>query len=382
MTNHRIFKERLSRLIAQPSISSTVPSLDQSNRPVLEALAEWLETLNFDCHFQDLPGGKANLIAVLGQGDGGLVLSGHSDTVPYDESRWQSDPFSLSEREGKFFGLGTCDMKGFFPVVLAAIEKLGLKAENLKHPLIVLATADEESSMNGARALVKSQLLNARYAIIGEPTSLKPIRMHKGIAMERINVRGKSGHSSNPKLGQNAIEAMHAVIAELLAFRTAIQSKYTNPAFEICEPTMNLGCIHGGDNPNRICGECQLDFDIRSLPGMDLSVLRSEIDNRLQQLALDQEVEITTENLIGGVEAFEQEQFSELVSLSEKLSGAQARSVAFATEAPFLKALGMQTIVMGPGSIDQAHQPNEFLNFDQIEPAIDIIKAAIVKCCL
>jgi acetylornithine deacetylase len=236
--------------------------------------------------------------------------------------------------------------------------------------------------MNGARALVKNQLLNARYAIIGEPTNLKPIRMHKGIAMQRIHVRGKSGHSSNPKLGHNAIEAMHQVLAELLTFRKELQSSYQNPAFDICEPTMNLGCIHGGDNPNRICGECHLDFDIRPLPGMNLSALRDQLNDRLSRLGLEQEVELSTENLIGGVEAYEEPRESELVSLAESLTGERSQSVAFATEAPFLQALGMQTIVMGPGSIDQAHQPNEFLALDQIQPAIQIIKSAIIKSCL
>src|SRR5690606_22508367 len=144
----------------------------------------------------------------LGQGEGGLVLAGHSDTVPYDADLWQSDPFVLTEKDGKLYGLGATDMKGFFPVIMAAVQPY--LDRQFKHPLIVLATADEESSMSGARALDKHGLggLSPRYAVIGAPTNLTPIRAHKGIMLEAIRVRGHSGHSSNPALGKNALEAM------------------------------------------------------------------------------------------------------------------------------------------------------------------------------
>jgi acetylornithine deacetylase len=266
--------------------------------------------------------------------------------------------------------------------VLSAIEALKLTEQNLKHPLIVLATADEESSMSGARALVKSHLLDARYAIIGEPTNLTPIRMHKGITMERLNIRGKAGHSSNPNLGNNAIEAMQLAIAELLDLRKELQNKHQNPAFSISQPTMNLGCIHGGDNANRICGECYLDFDIRPLPGMSLQSLQHELEHRLHKVGKETGTQLSVERLFPGVEAFEQAENSDLVALCERLTGQRSESVAFATEAPFLHALGMQTIVLGPGSIDQAHQPNEYLHLDQISPAINIVKSAIGACCL
>ncbi|WP_096085184.1 acetylornithine deacetylase [Agaribacterium haliotis] len=379
---YKQFKQRLGSLIATPSVSCTLASHDMSNRPAIDLLSSWFEHKGFDCRIQELQPNKANLIACLGRGSGGLVLSGHSDTVPFDESRWQSNPLAVDERDSRFFGLGSCDMKGFFAVILAALDELQLTISELKKPLIVLATADEESSMSGARALCAADLLNSRYAIIGEPTGLVPIYMHKGIGMHRLNIKGRAGHSSNPELGNNAIEAMHEVIGELLSFRTDMQKQHQNPAFAIASPTMNLGCVHGGDNPNRICGSCELDFDLRPLPGMELEQLQEAIDARLQLIAERRGVELQLDKLFDGVDAFAEHKDSELISLAEELSGHSAETVAFATEAPFLKKLGMQTVVLGPGSIDQAHQPDEFLHFDQIKPAVNIVKSAIKRYCL
>ena len=145
-------------------------------------------------------------------GPGGLVLAGHTDTVPFDEGRWRSDPLGLSERDQRLYGLGSTDMKGFFPLAIAAAE--AFRDTPLQQPLILLATADEESSMNGARALAAAGRPKARAAIIGEPTSLVPVRMHKGIMLEAVRVTGRPGHSSNPELGNSALEAMHAVMGD------------------------------------------------------------------------------------------------------------------------------------------------------------------------
>ena len=168
----------------------------------------------------------------------------------------------------------------------------------LKEPLIILATADEESSMDGARQLAAQGAPKARYAIIGEPTDIKPIRMHKGIMMEAITVQGRAGHSSNPALGNSALEAMQLVIADLLAFRSDLQARYQNPLFEVAVPTLNLGCIHGGDNPNRICGQCELHFDLRALPGMNNDDLHNEIALRLKPLAQQLNINISLRALV------------------------------------------------------------------------------------
>lgn len=374
--------EMMHELISTLSVSSTSPQWDTGNRPVIDKLASWLDELGFATEIiplQDHPE-KANLIATLGNGPGGLVLAGHTDTVPFNENRWSTDPLALTEKDNKLFGLGTTDMKGFFPIAIEAAR--AFTDQNLKQPLIILATADEESSMEGARQLAQLGRPKARVAVIGEPTGMKPIRMHKGMMMESVVVEGRAGHSSDPSLGNNALEAMHSVMSDLLDFRQQMQSDYSNPLFKVDVPTMNLGCIHGGDNPNRICGQCELHFDLRPLPGMDIDELKQSIQQRLLPLAEQLQVNISLRSLMPGVAPFEQNPDSELVRIAEQLTGYGAESVAYATEGPFLQALGMDTIVMGPGSIDQAHQPDEFMATDQINPAIDILKQLIAHYCL
>lgn len=372
----------LNELISEISVSSTSPQWDTGNRAVIDKLAGWLTTLGFSCQVIPLQdnANKANLIATLGQGPGGLVLSGHTDTVPFNEERWDMNPLRLTERDNKLFGLGSTDMKGFFPIAIEAAKSF--LDQPLKEPLIILATADEESSMNGARELAAQGSPKARFAVIGEPTDLKPIRMHKGVMMNAITVQGRAGHSSNPALGNNALEAMHVVISDLLTFRQQMQQQYQNPLFDVAVPTLNLGCIHGGDNPNRICGQCELHFDLRALPGMDNDQLFADISQRLQPLAEQLQVNISLRALIEELAPFEEPADSELVKIAEQLTGHSAEAVAFATEGPMLQQLGMQTIVMGPGSINQAHQPNEYMALNQVQPAVDILKQLIAKFCL
>jgi len=374
--------QMMSQLIAAPSISCSQASWDQSNKPVIELLEQWLSHLGFRCEVLPVPNqhNKFNLIATLGEGNGGLVLSGHTDTVPYDQGRWLSDPFKLTELDHKLYGLGSCDMKGFFAIVLDAI--MDMANTPLKEPLIILATADEESSMSGARALVESGKPKARYALIGEPTSLTPIYAHKGIMMERIQVTGKSGHSSNPHLGNNALDAMHQVMTELMSFRSELKEKYTNASFIIDYPTMNLGCIHGGDNPNRICGHCDLEFDIRTLPGMDSEALISELQYRLPSIEAKTGTKIELNTLFPYVPAFATKLESDIVRTCESLTNKPAATVAFATEGSFLNQLGMETLILGPGSIDQAHQPNEFMALDQIQPMQSVIRSLVNRYCI
>ncbi len=374
--------DQLGQLISTPSVSSTDPGWDQGNRAVIDLLAGWLSDLGFDTEIQEVtPGGnKANLIATRGSGPGGLVLAGHTDTVPFDEGRWRSDPLGLSERDNRLYGLGSTDMKGFFPLALAAAQRFA--DTELKQPLIILATADEESSMNGARALAAAGKPKARAAIIGEPTSLVPVRMHKGIMMEAVHITGRAGHSSNPGLGNSALDGMHDVMGDLVAFRAEMAQRYSNPLFEVAYPTLNLGCIHGGDSPNRICGRSELHFDLRMTPQGDNAEVREAIRQRLAQIGRQRGLDIELRSLIQDVSPFEQPAGSELVQLAEKLTGHSSIAVAFATEAPFLQGLGMETIVMGPGSIDQAHQPDEFMPLEQIRPCISLLERFIQHYCL
>jgi acetylornithine deacetylase len=369
-------------LIAAPSVSSVSPEWDQSNEGVIDALAGWCESAGFRVEKLAVPGhaGKFNLVATAGSGPDGLVFSGHTDTVPCDPPLWSSDPFTLVERDGRLYGLGTSDMKGFFALVLQAVE--GLDLRRLRQPLVLLATADEESSMCGAKALVDAGRRLGRHAVIGEPTGLRPVRMHKGIAMEALRLHGRAGHSSDPALGVNALEGMHEAITEILAWREELQQRYRDPLFAVPVPTLNLGHIHGGDNPNRICGQCELHFDIRPLPGMDLDELRAEFDRRLGARLAGRGLRLERFSLFEGIPAMETPEVAAIVQAGERLTGHAAEAVAFGTEGPYLNALGMQTIVLGPGDIDQAHQPDEYLALDRIAPTVEILRGLIREFCL
>ncbi len=376
------FRDQLARLIATPSVSSPDPSVDMSNRPVVDTLATWLADCGFAVEIMDVVQvpAKANLIAVAGKGEGGLVLSGHTDTVPYDHFGWQQDPFILTERDNRLYGLGVSDMKCFFPIVLEVVRELDLNM--LKHPLYILATCDEESTMSGAKALVEAHRALGRYALIGEPTGLKPVNMHKGVLFETVKLIGQSGHASNPGFGRSALEGMNAVINHLIGWRDELQQQQTNPAFIVPVPTLNFGSIHGGDSPNRICGQCELRIDMRFLPGMDLGELRAGIRRTVLE-------SIDGRGLIAEFDLFPPElpslytaNESEIVRLAERLSGAQAGSVGFGTEGPYLNALGMDTVVLGPGDIDVAHQANEYLALERIEPMKKIVSELIKHFCM
>ncbi|WP_144937788.1 acetylornithine deacetylase [Pseudomonas alabamensis] len=373
-------KDQFAALIAAPSVSCTQASLDQSNAPVIELLAGWLGDLGFVCEIQTVSPGKFNLLASRGTGPGGLVLAGHSDTVPFDEQLWQTDPLKLEEIDGRWVGLGSCDMKGFFALVIEAVRPL--LEHDFKQPLLILATCDEESSMSGARALADAGQPLGRAAVIGEPTGLRPVRLHKGIMMDRIDILGRSGHSSDPSLGRSAMEAMHAVMGEMMDLRREWQKTYRNPQFTVPTPTLNFGCIHGGDNPNRICGQCALEFDLRPLPGMDPEPLRAAIRAKLAPLAERHDVRIDYAPLFPEVPPFEQPADSELVLLAERLTGHRSEAVAFGTEAPYLQALGCQTLVLGPGDIACAHQPGEYLEVSRIEPTVRLLRELIQHYCL
>jgi acetylornithine deacetylase len=236
--------------------------------------------------------------------------------------------------------------------------------------------------MAGAKALAAAGRPLGRAAIIGEPTQLKPIRLHKGVMMERIDILGRSGHSSDPSLGHSALEAMHGAIGELMSLRSEWQRQYNNPQFSVPQPTLNFGCIHGGDNPNRICGQCSMEFDLRPLPGMDPQVLRAAIREKLLPLAERHQVTIDYAPLFSEVPPFEQAADAELVRVAERLTGHLAQAVAFGTEAPYFQQLGCETLVLGPGNIACAHQPGEYLDMSRLQPTVRLLRQFIEHYCL
>lgn len=373
--------QNFARLIETPSVSSIDPAHDQSNRQVVDLLGEWFDDLGFTVELMPVSRDpdKFNLVAKCGEGEGGLVLSGHTDTVPYNESAWQQDPFKLTERNDRLYGLGTSDMKCFFPMIVEALHRF--ETTEFRKPLYVLATADEESNMTGARSLVDSGKTLGQYALIGEPTGLKPVYQHKGIMMESVKLTGRSGHSSDPTLGNSALEGMHAVMSRLMDWRQDLRQKNHDDNFKVPEPTLNFGSIRGGDNPNRICAECVLTLDLRLMPGMQLEVVREQLYQQISEAVMDTGLNVECRSLFSGVPALETRTDSEIVRVAEKLSGHAAGSVAFGTEGPYLNAMNMSTVILGPGDIDQAHQANEFLAVERIAPMLTILTGMIRHFC-
>lgn len=374
------FIERYRQLIAIPTISSLEAAEDLSNKALIELLANWLADLGFHTEILPVEGArnKYNLLATYGEGEGGLLLAGHTDTVPFDEGRWTFNPFELTEQNGKLYGLGTADMKGFFAFVVDVVS--GLDLRQVCKPIRILATADEETTMLGARTFAQHSQIRPDCAIIGEPTSLKPIRAHKGHMGEAIRITGKSGHSSDPERGINAIELMHEATGYLLKMRDDLKTRFRNDFFKVPYPTMNLGNIHGGDAINRICACCELQLDMRPLPHLAVQDLHELLLENLAPMLEKYGDLIEIRDLHGGIPGYECEHSAQIVQVVEKLLGVPCESANYCTEAPYIQQL-CPTLVLGPGSIEQAHQPDEFLETKYIEPTRELLTKLIQHFC-
>jgi acetylornithine deacetylase len=368
----------LAELVALPSVSSPDPRFDRGNRAVVERVAEWAEALGFRVALHDVPGqvGKVNMVATRGSGQGGFVFSGHADTVPCDPDLWESDPYLLTEREGRLVGLGAADMKAFFAVTLHALSKIDAARQSA--PIHLVATADEESGMSGMRALVDAQVLDAHHCVIGEPTELRPVRAHKAVASERLTVMGKAGHASDPALGKSAIDGMVRALEAVYAFRAELAERHHDAAFSVPTPTLNVGAIAGGDSPNRICGRCRADLDMRLLPGMRFEEVRRELEARALRALEAEGLTGSLESLAELVPSFAVGEDAELVRAAEEVTGERAETVLFATEAPFYSLLGIETIVLGLGSIKDAHQPDESIERAHLDDA-SLVYTALLK---
>ncbi len=375
-----------NELISTPTISNvTSEKLDYCNKPLIDKLATWFTDLGFSVELQAVPNtrDKFNMLATYSnsenQSQGGLLLSGHTDTVPFDDGQWTKDPFKLTEENNKLYGLGTADMKGFFAFILDALRDIDLK--KLTKPIYVLATADEETSMAGASFFAEQTKLKPDCTIIGEPTSLIPIRAHKGFISNAIRVIGKSGHSSDPDRGINAIEIMHLVIEQLLLLKQKFKGQYHNDGFSVPYPTMNLGVIHGGDAANRICGCCELIIDIRVLPDNDVDAIYNALCQALQPVMDQYPNRVSIEYEVAPIPGYECKKDHPALTHIEKLVGHSAQTVNYSTEAPYLNQIA-PTIVLGPGSIEQAHQPDEFISMDFLKPTKLTIENLIKDFCL
>lgn len=363
-------------LISFNTVSSEIITNDKSNEECIDYLISELELMNFKCSKIKVnnSNNKYNLIAKYGDGIGGIAFSGHTDTVPANNELWTFPPHSLTEHDGKLYGLGTIDMKGYFAFILEALRRSNLSQAT--KPIYVFATADEETTMNGAIELSNTCTEKPNLIVIGEPTSLIPVIMHKGHLVQQINIKGVGGHSSNPEKGLNAILIANEIILKLNELKEYLKANFIENLFPVNYPTLNIGIIEGGKAPNVICDNCIIQFDIRAIPTLTNQQLINITKDFLSPLFNKYRDNISITYPYSGVEPFSCKEHPEIVNTVETITKTEAIAVNYCTEATYLQNIA-PTVILGPGSIDMAHQPNEYLDKKEIEPGINIYKELI-----
>ena len=368
----------LRDLIAFPTISEV------SNLDMIAYLAHRLESHGARVDiFHDEIGHKANLFATIGPDDvdGGIVLSGHSDVVPVAEQDWASDPFELIEHDGHLYGRGTCDMKGF---IAAACAMAPIFAEKVRdRPIHFAFTYDEEVGCFGAQALVdslKKRGIRPGVAIIGEPTSMRIIEGHKGCYEYTTHFCGLAGHGSHPARGVNAVEYAVRYVNRLLELKESL--RFRAPPESRFEPpwtTINTGSIKGGVAHNVIASNATIEWEMRPVTLADAQFVNEDMRRYCEEVLLPRmrgihpEADITTE-VIGEVDGLEPTEINEAKDIMMELTGRNgAELVPFGTEAGIFQQYGMSAVVCGPGSIDQAHKPDEYVALDQLQQCLDML---------
>jgi acetylornithine deacetylase len=375
----------LRRLVAFPTVSR------DTNLELIHFVRDLLAPYEAEIRLTHDDGRrKANLFATLGpRGEPGIVLSGHTDVVPTEGQAWDTDPFELVEKEGRLYGRGTCDMKGFLACVLAIVPEIARRG--LKAPLHLAFTYDEEVGCIGVGRLI-SDLQRAgirpRSCIVGEPTEMRPVIAHKGKKGYRCTVRGLAGHSAYAPHGVNAVEYAAEAIAFLkqMARRHRDRGPYDR-GFDIAHTTVHTGVIRGGTALNVIPHECAFDFEFRHLPGDDpdrlLKELQDHIESRLQpeMRATHAAAGFTIEPL-SEIPMLDTGPEAEVVALAQELAGDRDfGKVSFATEGSQFQRAGIPTVVCGPGSIAQAHKPNEYVTLDQIRRCDTFLRRLADRLC-
>jgi acetylornithine deacetylase len=370
-------RDLLGQLIAFPTVSA------DSNLALVEFLADRLEDAGarVELH-RDATGAKANLFATIGpEVDGGILLSGHSDVVPVADQNWSSDPFVMSEREGRLYGRGTCDMKGFIAAAVAMAPRYARMARS--RPVHFAFTHDEEVGCIGAQAL--AQILRGRavrpaVAIIGEPTMMRVIEGHKGCYEYSVHFTGLEGHGSAPDRGVNAVEYAVRFVARLLELKERLKERV--PAGGRFDPpwtTINTGALVGGVAHNVIAGRARVDWEMRPVQPEDVEFVKTDLHDFCTHQLLPQmrgvspSADIVTE-IIGEVDGLVPAGANEARDIVMELTGANgADLVPFGTEAGIFQAIGMSAVICGPGSIDQAHKPDEYLAIEQLSQCLSML---------
>ncbi|MGJ8617896.1 MAG: acetylornithine deacetylase [Sulfitobacter sp.] len=369
--------EILRDLIAFPTVST------DSNLAIIDYLADRLEQVGANVtRYHDADGGKANLYATLGPSRaGGILLAGHTDVVPVTEQRWLSDPFEMMSDPGRLYGRGTCDMKGFIATCIALAPDFARAAT--RRPVHFAFTYDEETGCLGAADLA---LHLARrddrpsLAIIGEPTEMRLIEGHKGCCEYSTHFSGRAGHGSQPDLGVNAVEYAVRYITRLMDLRAELQARApAGCAFDPPYSTINVGGLHGGIAHNVIPGLATVDWETRPVQSGDLVHVKTTMQTFCDEVLLPQmravwpDADIVTDTIgeTVGLVPMSENKARDLVM---ELTGANGTDVvSFGTEAGIFQGLGMDALVCGPGSIEQAHKPDEYIEISQLSACVKML---------
>jgi acetylornithine deacetylase len=368
----------IRRLVGFDTVSA------RSNLELIHFARDYLKDLGIDSRLTfDKERNKANLLAVIGPPvPGGIVLSGHTDVVPVAGQPWSTDPFTVAEREGRLYGRGTADMKSFLAIALALVPEF--LAAKLRVPIYLALSYDEEVGCLGVGGLLAdmaAELPRPAVAIIGEPTSMKLINRHKGFYGYTTVITGRDGHSSGTPRGVNAIAYAAEVIGFLsrLAADLARQGPFDD-GFDPPYTTVNVGTIGGGTAVNIIARQCTIAWEFRPIPGFDTPSIRKRVDAFVSEQLLPRmravapEADVVT-TLHSGSPPLVPDADSPAEALVRLLTGANtAGAVSFGTEASLFQESGIPAVICGPGSIDQAHQPNEFIALDQIDACIAFLR--------
>jgi acetylornithine deacetylase len=372
-------KQTLSDLIAINSVSAI------TNAPIIDPLEGICGALGFNTrrfsYLDDNGVDKINLVAIIGTEwsevtEVELALVGHTDTVPFDP-HWD-EALALTERDDRLYARGSCDTKGFIAAALSAVERDNLR--KLKRPLAMVFTCDEEIGLRGAKFLADLNALRPRYSIVGEPTSLQPIRAGKGYSLAEVVVRGREAHSAYPALGVSAVFRAARLLVRLEHIAIQLQQDQ-HDEFDPPFTTINVGLLRGGTAKNVIPGECRFTVEWRPIPSQPsdyvFNLIKAAIAEE-QESDGDLDAEVKLERLDSG---FQTAADSRIVSLLEQLTEKRAGTVAFGTEAAQMTVLGSQAVVLGPGDIREAHRTGEFVPINELEKCSDVLTRAILELC-
>jgi len=378
--------EMIERLIAFDTTSR------ESNLQLIDFIQEYLNEQGVDSMLvHNEEGTKANLYATIGDPElSGVMLSGHTDVVPVDGQEWDTDPFKVAHKDGKLYGRGTSDMKSFIAITLAMLPRF--IERGLEIPLHLAFSYDEEIGCIGVRRLIEAlndMPIKPSMCIVGEPTSMQVVTGHKGKRSYRVHVRGYEAHSSLAPHGVNAIEYAARLIAHLrtLADRIAGEGPYDD-LYDVTHTTVHTGTVQGGTQLNIVPKDCRMDSEFRYVGGQDANALEEEIrafardvlEPEMQAVHADTGITIDCYNDMPGLDM---DVDAEVVTFVKALAGRNDHAkVAFGTEAGlFNERAGIPSVICGPGSIDQAHKPNEFIELDQISLCEKFMERLMDRVC-